>query len=176
MKFLVLLLQRLHKNTRKYLKIGSVKCSVYNILTAAHRKGPFNRQTLRIYNSVCACMKKLHVYIKMKKVLQIKSIFCTVYCDNFSFISVFLAMLDLGCVRDSSSCGRGSSLAQPVRWLLLWRAGSRGRWASVVVSAWYWLLLGLWDLWTGDRTHVPCIDWQILSHWTTGRCSVFHLV
>lgn len=70
---------------------------------------------------------------KAEKFYKIKFIFCTVYSDNFSFISVFLAMLDLGCVRASSSCGRGSSLAV-VRWLLLWRAGSRGRWASVAVA------------------------------------------
>ena len=107
----------------------------------------------------------------------------------FFFFS-FLADIGLRCCSRLSLVvmRQGYLLSQcsgfSLRWLLLLqRTGSRHAgfmsFRAWTQQLWHRGLAALWHVGssqTRDQTHVPCIDRQILNHWTTREVLIFKLI
>ena len=108
----------------------------------------------------------------------------------FLFFFSFLADLGLRCCSRLSLVvmRQGYLLSQcsgfSLRWLLLLqRTGSRHAgfmsFRAWTQQLWHRGLAALWHVGssqTRDQTHVPCIDRQILNHWTTREVLIFKLI
>ena len=88
------------------------------------------------------------------------------FCLPYPYLNKYLYLFFLiyfylsGCF-GSQLQHSGSSLHHVESFIVAHRPCSCGMWAQ--------LPYGMWDLSspTRGRTHVPCIAWQILNHWTT---------
>ena len=135
----------------------------------------------------CDCVVRMLAYLKVERFSRRYTLllFTFTFCFFLFWLTlVFVAAQGLSLVAMRQGYLLLWCSGFSLRWLLLLqRTGSRhagfmsfGAWTQ---QLWHRGLAALWHVWssqTRDRTHVPCIDRQILNHWTTREVLIFKLI